>query len=111
MNSGNKTYGRKLVEAAVLGISKQELPEAVKPPVALVLKCLTGAALGTCADTLVRKRSPRLSRTAAFAGVGFLATLAWSTRNITSAMARSAAKEIERVRDEHWLEMNPINYA
>jgi hypothetical protein len=111
MNSGNMTYGRKLVEAAVSGIGKQKAPSGNKPPVMLILKCLTGAALGTCADSLVPKRSPRLSRTAAFAGVGFLATLAWSTRNVTSAMARSAAKEIEKVRDEHWLEMNPINYA
>ena len=110
MNSNNKTYGRKLVEAAVSGISKPKVPAVAKPPVALLLRCLTGAALGTCADTLVRRRSA-LSRTAAFAGVGFLATLAWSTRNITRAMTRSAAKEIAKVRDERWLEMNPINYA
>jgi hypothetical protein len=111
MNSSNKTYGRKLVEAAVSGISNQSVPAGANPPVALLLKCLTGAALGTCADTLLRKRSPRLSRTAAYAGVGFLATLAWNTRNITRAMARSAAKEIAKIRDERWLEMNPINYA
>lgn len=111
MNSCNKAYGWKLIEAAISGIRKPEAPASNQPPVGLLVKCLTGAAFGTWADTCVRRRPARFSRTAAYAAGGFVATLAWNTRKITSAMARSAAKEIGKARDEHWLEKNPINYA
>ncbi len=111
MSYRNHTYGRKVIEAAISGISKSEAPGTSQPPAGLILKCLTGAVFATWADTHVVKRPSRLPRTAAYAAIGFLATLAWNTRNVTGAMARSAAKEIGKVRDEHWLEMNPIDYA
>jgi hypothetical protein len=109
--SRNKVYGRKIVEAAISGISKSETPAENKSPLRLILGCLTGAAIGTCADKYVLRRPARFSRTVACAAVGLLATLAWNTRNITGAMVRSAAKEIGKVRDAHWLETNPIDYA
>ncbi len=93
------------------GLSEREAPASHKPPVSLILRCLMGAALGTWADTYLLKRPARFSRTTIYAGVGVLTTLAWETRNITGAMARSAANEIGKVRDERWLEMNPIDYA
>jgi len=111
MNSCNKAYGRKLIEAAISGISKREAHATDEPSVGLILKCLTGAVLGILADTHILKRPARFSRTAAYAAFGFLATLAWNTRRTTGAMTRSAAKELGRARDEHWLEMNPIDYA
>lgn len=111
MNSCNMTYGRKLIGAAISGISKREASASKERPVGLILKCLTVAAIGTWAGKHVCKRPARLQRTAACAAAGFLAALAWNTRKVTSAMARSAANEIGKARDEHWLESNPIDYA
>ena|ERR1022692_3115652 len=43
--------------------------------------------------------------------VGLGAGIAWQSRSLTACVAESAWKSIGRVRDEHWLERNPIDYA
>ena len=43
--------------------------------------------------------------------VGFGSALAWGSRGWTEAVARSAAEKVHVVRDAHWLERHPINYA
>jgi hypothetical protein len=43
--------------------------------------------------------------------VGFSAALAWENRRLATNVASSAWKKIGRVRDERWLERNPIDYA
>jgi len=45
------------------------------------------------------------------AAAGFAGSFAWKTRPLTNAMAREAGKRIGAVRDEHWLETNPVNYG
>ena len=43
--------------------------------------------------------------------LGFAGSFAWKTRPLTTAMARKAGKNIGKVRDEHWLTKNPVNYG
>jgi hypothetical protein len=43
--------------------------------------------------------------------IGFGAGIAWKSRRLGESMVSSAWKNIGRVRDEHWLEKNPIDYA
>jgi hypothetical protein len=43
--------------------------------------------------------------------LGFVAVFGWKTRNVTSSVAHSTARELRKARDEHWLESNPIDYA
>ncbi|HUB79867.1 MAG TPA: hypothetical protein VMB03_13765 [Bryobacteraceae bacterium] len=43
--------------------------------------------------------------------VGFGAGIAWESRQFTGAVARTAKREIGAVRDAHWLERHPIDYA
>ena len=43
--------------------------------------------------------------------IGFVAGFAWKTRDLTEGMAHSAAKQMGVVRDQHWLERHPIDYA
>jgi len=43
--------------------------------------------------------------------LGFCAGFSWKTRKVASSVAQSAARELRIVRDEHWLERNPIDYA
>jgi hypothetical protein len=43
--------------------------------------------------------------------VGLGLGTAWQSRGLTTAAAKRALKNIGRVRDEHWLETHPIDYA
>jgi hypothetical protein len=43
--------------------------------------------------------------------IGFTAGVGWKNRRLAASVAHEAHKEIDRVRDEHWLEKNPIDYA
>jgi hypothetical protein len=43
--------------------------------------------------------------------IGLVVGLAWKTRELTASMGRSALKEMNAVRDQHWLENHPIDYA
>jgi hypothetical protein len=43
--------------------------------------------------------------------LGFGVGVAWESRRLTTSVASGAAKSISKVRDEHWLEKNPIDYA
>ena len=76
------------------------------------------AAIGACVGLLtscLMRRSNRLSNAIAFgtvgSAVGFFAGFGWKTRSVTSNVAHSAVKELRKARDEHWLELNPIDYA
>lgn len=43
--------------------------------------------------------------------LGFAANLAWDNRRFAKCIFSDAVKNINKVRDEHWLEKNPIDYA
>jgi hypothetical protein len=43
--------------------------------------------------------------------IGFAAGVVWDTRLLAASAAGGALARIEKVRDEHWLERNPIDYA
>jgi len=65
--------------------------------------------LGGCSD---RRRLTKalgygiLGGTLGF-GVGFL----WESRRMLMSIGNCAKKKVDQVRDEHWLENNPIDYA
>ena len=116
-------YGQKLVhsgrEGAVLGresylhgehlgsFFNQSARTALKPAV-------LGAAIGFLSAYPARRN--KWARWALECGalgcvVGFGAAVAWQSRGLASSVASSALKSIDRVRDEHWLEKHPIDYA
>lgn len=45
------------------------------------------------------------------AAFGFVAGVGWGSRGLTVSVARGALRNIEKVRDAHWLEIHPIDYA
>jgi hypothetical protein len=59
------------------------------------------------------KRSVNRSLVFGVAGcaVGFAAGVAWKNRQLAASVAQGAAKNIGRVRQEHWMEQNSIAYA
>jgi hypothetical protein len=116
-------YGRQLVSASIAGIrsgqdsarGEQRLSaiaaDAARSSLAIAA---VGACVGLLSSCLVR-RNNRLSSAVVLGGLGsalgFFAGFSWKTRNVTSSVAHSAARELRRTRDEHWLELNPIDYA
>ncbi len=75
------------------------------------------AAIGTCAAIVGSCFAPRDKRAKAVGYgvvgtvIGLVVGLAWKTRELTASMGRSALKEMGTVRDEHWLQRHPIDYA
>lgn len=81
-------------------------------------RALKPAALGACVGALTgcpesRPRSiGRVLASGLLGGlIGLTAGLAWEARFLTASAAGGALGKISRVRDEHWLEKNPIDYA
>ena len=116
-------YGRELVKSGVTGLSNGRdehlqgrgmadlMAESARASLGL-------ATLGACAGLLrycLPSRQHKLAKTLACGllggAFGFLAAFGWQTRNLTESMARSAAREMGVRRDQHWLELNPIDYA
>lgn len=115
-------YGRKLVNAGISGIRQSPRTldgETVSSLVADSARdslklAVAGACLGLLPAWLAGRR-PRLSNVIAFGALGsvlgFAAGFTWKTRKVTSSLAHSAARELHRAGDEHWLERHPIDYA
>jgi len=43
--------------------------------------------------------------------IGFALGVAWQSRRLAASMTSAALGGMGKVRDEHWLEKNPIDYA
>jgi hypothetical protein len=116
-------YGRKLVDAGINGIrngqnSARGEQTLGKLAADAAMDSLALAAIGACIGLLRAQFSEKRDRPAnaivlgALGSVlGFCVGFGWKTRKVTSSVAHSAARELRRTRDEHWLERNPIDYA
>jgi len=116
-------YGCKLVNSGLEGAHQGEEAFLQGEHLAPFLghsarKALTPAAIGAClgaAGSRPWNGNRCASRTIVytlFGGlVGFAIGLGWESRRLTASVASSAMKNMEKTRDEHWLEKNPIDYA
>ena len=73
-----------------------------------------GAAVGVWSTSSNRDR--RSASSLALGGLigsalGIGCGLTWASRGYTRALVRNAARRINDVRDAHWIEKNPIDYA
>jgi hypothetical protein len=116
-------YGRKLMNSGLEGAHQAEDEylhgEAVGPFIKTgALNSFVPAVVGACIGAL--SAQPGNGRKSAVKAVGFgmlgcvvgfAAGLAWCTRGLTERVASGAWKGVEKVRDEHWLETHPIDYA
>jgi hypothetical protein len=116
------SYSRKLFEAglnaasSVGGGARNEslAPELARAARAAWVPAAVGVAVGILGVCLVPKsRSGRGALVGGLLGgiVGFGGGVAWGSRRATSAIARRAARNLGAVRDQRWLEKNPIAYA
>ncbi len=115
-------YGRRVLNSGLEGVRsgrdtflggesltpyiRESLRQAWKP-----------AAIGVCIGVLSGPRYSRRSagRVLAFGllggAVGFTTSIAWKSRRLTASVLSGVRKNVGRVRDEHWLERHPIDYA
>jgi hypothetical protein len=116
-------YGEELVRSAVVG-GRSARDKALAPqPAGLVLarlartslpRAAVGASIGVLASYSRNKHWSK--RDAALFGllgavIGFGANMVLGTREITGETVRGAMGSVRTVRDAHWLEKNPIDYA
>ena len=120
----NLDYGRDLVSSGVEGArTTQKMALNGEPVLSVLLQsargsCLptaVGAYIGALGATVGSRRKPRpgvvMISSLLGATIGLTTGMAWSTRRLTTDMARGARKNIDTVRDAHWLAKNPIDYA
>lgn len=119
----HKEYGRKLLDSGLEGARCGRNVFFHGEPSAPFLNqsargALRSAAVGVCLGVLGsypgnRNRSASKALTYAFLGgaIGFGAAVAWESRRLAACVAGGALKNIGRVRDEHWLQTHPIDYA
>jgi|SRR5689334_17826609 len=116
-------YGRKILHSALDGARcgeeaflkgrsltpflGEEVRNALKP-------AAVGAFIGLVGSYLGNRRNS-IGRGLAFGLVGWAiglgAGVAWQTRELTECATSSAFRNIGKLRDEHWLERHPIDYA
>jgi len=115
-------YGRKLMDSAVEGarlgegefLKDESLGRYLeRSALHAMAPTVIGACLGWCGGYLESRRSNSRALVCAFLGgaIGFGAGVVWENRNLTASVASGAWKSINKTRDAHWFEKNPIDYA
>jgi hypothetical protein len=122
-SSSSLHYGRELLDSGLEGARSGEQAFLAGARLSPYLKrsarvAVAPAALGACLGFLGSHPGSRHKSAArAFACgvlgcmVGFGAGIAWDNRRLAASIASSARKNIGKVRDQHWLDRHPIDYA
>jgi hypothetical protein len=116
-------YGRKLLDSGLEGARSGEGEFLQGEPLAPFLEesarhALEPATIGvflgvlsSCAGNRGKSASKTLLYGLLGGVIGFGVGVAWGSRRLAASVASSAFESIGKVRDEHWLENNPIDYA
>ena len=114
-------YGHHLIHSAVEGARSAGKHALTTEPVGTVLArsaraSLLGAAIGASVGLLYPARKHEPIRNQVLFGVlggiiGFGTNVALSTRPLTSEIVHGAVRNMNAVRDAHWLARHPIDYA
>lgn len=116
-------YGRKLFHSGIEGAYSGEQEFLNGRPITpflnesaqhALMAGAIGAAIGLLSGLAVRRNASANKPLAGliFGGAfGFGAGIAWECRHLGASVIAGAWKNLGKVRDEHWLEKNPIDYA
>lgn len=117
-------YGRKVLNSGLAGArTGQEAflnGKPLTPFLGKAVRCAsTPAAVGILVGVLGsfagrnQYKCPKRTLVLGLVGgaVGLGMSIAWQSRRLTAYAANGALRNIGRVRDEHWLETHPIDYA
>lgn len=116
-------YGRRVLDSGLEGLRSGQEAFLHGRPIGPFLrdsfrKAVTPASLGICIGILTgcrenhrRSAAQILARGILGGLIGLTAGIAWESRFLAASVVGGALAKIEKVRDEHWLERNPIDYA
>jgi hypothetical protein len=119
----NVDYGRKLVDSGLEGARSGREAFLHGTPLTPFLNesvrsALAPAAIGACIGLLGSYPGSRHQSTSKAFAYGFLGGalglglgIAWESRGLTASVVAGAWKSIGKVRDEHWFDKHPIDYA
>ncbi|HYU48038.1 MAG TPA: hypothetical protein VEK84_17885 [Terriglobales bacterium] len=122
-SKSNIDYGLKLLDSGLEGARSAEGAFLQGKPLAPVLEesarhALRPAAIGAFIGLLGSRagnghRSSNRTLVCGLLGgaIGFGVAVAWGNRRLAARVASSAFRSMGKVRDEHWLQNNPIDYA
>ena len=108
------SYARKIAGAGWESVvtARQETSVFPASTKAIWIAVAVGAGVGMLSRAGKRSTASTVAIGALIGSVvGFGAGIAWESRQFTGAVARNAKREIGAVRDAHWLERHPIDYA
>jgi len=116
-------YGRKVLNSGLAGArSGREAFLNGRPLTPFLSRAVRNASRPAAAGAILgvlgsypgdRHRSANRALAFAILGgaIGLGVSVAWQSRRFTASVANGVLKNIGRVRDEHWLERHPIDYA
>lgn len=116
-------YGRRVLNSGLEGVRSGQEAFLHGRPVSPFLresfrKALVPAAVGACVAALSgcsndsRRPVARIVASGLIGAlIGFSVGVVWESRLLAASVAGGALARIDKVRDEHWLERNPIDYA
>lgn len=115
-------YGRKIVNSGLAGArtgretflnGKSLTPFFHKAVRSASVPAALGAFVGVLASRTGNRQSPRKAVLFGFLGgtIGLGLGTAWRSRRLTAYITGAALGNISKVKDEHWLERHPIDYA
>lgn len=113
------TYLKRLVGAGLDGISsaRREFDGSLFAPASQAVvwtPTAIGAAVGMLGTRWIgNRKSPSNVAMGGLVGGAFgaAAAVAWASRGFAGIAARKAVLQVNAVRDAHWLETHPIDYA
>jgi hypothetical protein len=115
-------YGRKLMDSAMEGARRGEGEFLENESLSCYLErsawhALAPTIIGACVGLLGgylennRWRSKTLVCGLLGGAIGFGVGVVWENRKLTASVASGAWKSVNKTRDEHWFEKNPVDYA
>ena len=123
-SKSNVDYGKRLLDSGIEGArsggeaflkGKPLTPYLGESARGALKLAAVGAFVGLLAGYPIHRRRKPVNGALVFGLLGGLiglgTGLAWESRELSASMAGSALKSIGRVRDEQWLNRNPIDYA
>lgn len=122
-SKSNTGYSRKLWNSGLDGARSGREAFLREKPLALFLSesmraAIAPTAIGMCLGIIgSNAEKGRISARRAIGygllggTLGLAVGIAWHGRHLVTTITSGAMRNIEKVRDEHWLEQNPIDYA
>ncbi len=110
------SYSRTLVQAGVTGFRTAKLADDRSREFASATRSALKAAaiaagIGLLASSMGRNPKRAIRNAFAVGGITFCTDLCWHSRTATTSILEAVRKQVSSARDQHWLELNPIDYA